>query len=213
GPDGRWSDSTVSRPRRTVARNATSPRSFSAWASRLAKVPDAIPGAAPPTTATALRRRPAVAKIPSTVFPPDTAAANATSPASLSAGIGCRPNPENAPPPGAASPSAAIESIRVPVARKKPSLARPRRSVAKNATCPRELTGATTGRASMLNRSNAPPPGAAWPATATRWGVGDEVTCTAGLTEGDCRRRCAEELCDNWFWLDRRPCWNWGYGG
>jgi hypothetical protein len=41
----------------------------------------------------------------------------------------------------------------------------------------------------------------------------DELTCTAGLTERDCRRRCAEELCDNWFWLDRRPCWNWGYGG
>ncbi len=40
-----------------------------------------------------------------------------------------------------------------------------------------------------------------------------ELTCTAGLTERDCRRRCAEDLCDDWFWLDRRPCWNWGYGG
>ena len=40
-----------------------------------------------------------------------------------------------------------------------------------------------------------------------------ELTCTGDLTERDCRRRCAEELCDDWFWLDRRPCWNWGYGG
>ena len=23
----------------------------------------------------------------------------------------------------------------------------------------------------------------------------------------------AEEFCDDWFWLERRPCWNWGYGG
>jgi hypothetical protein len=20
-------------------------------------------------------------------------------------------------------------------------------------------------------------------------------------------------LCDDWFWLERRPCWNWGDGG
>jgi hypothetical protein len=40
-----------------------------------------------------------------------------------------------------------------------------------------------------------------------------ELTCAADLTERDCRRRCAEDLCDDWFWLDRRPCWNWGYGG
>jgi hypothetical protein len=26
-------------------------------------------------------------------------------------------------------------------------------------------------------------------------------------------RRCAQELCDDWFWLERRSCWNWGYGG
>ena len=33
--------------------------------------------------------------------------------------------------------------------------------------------------------------------------------CTAGLTEPECRRRCDEELCDEWFWKERLPCWNW----
>ena len=37
--------------------------------------------------------------------------------------------------------------------------------------------------------------------------------CTANLTEGDCHRRCDEAACDDWFWKDRLPCWNWGYGG
>ncbi len=41
----------------------------------------------------------------------------------------------------------------------------------------------------------------------------DELRCVADLTERDCKRRCTEELCDDWFWLERRPCWNWGYGG
>jgi hypothetical protein len=40
-----------------------------------------------------------------------------------------------------------------------------------------------------------------------------ELMCTAGLTEPDCRRRCVEAFCDEWFWLERLPCWNWGYGG
>ena len=40
-----------------------------------------------------------------------------------------------------------------------------------------------------------------------------ELMCTAGLTEPECRRRCAEAFCDEWFWLERLPCWNWGYGG
>ena len=40
-----------------------------------------------------------------------------------------------------------------------------------------------------------------------------ELRCVADLAERDCRRRCAEEMCDDWFWLERRPCWNWGYGG
>jgi hypothetical protein len=39
------------------------------------------------------------------------------------------------------------------------------------------------------------------------------LLCTADLTEPDCRRQCDEALCDDWFWKDRLPCWNWGYGG
>src|SRR2546422_3030082 len=38
-----------------------------------------------------------------------------------------------------------------------------------------------------------------------------ELRCVPDLTERDCARRCTEELCDDWFWLERRPCW--GYGG
>jgi hypothetical protein len=33
---------------------------------------------------------------------------------------------------------------------------------------------------------------------------------TADLTLSDCRRRCDEELCDDWFWKERLPCWNRG---
>jgi len=40
-----------------------------------------------------------------------------------------------------------------------------------------------------------------------------ELRCVSDQTEVRCRHRCAEELCDDWFWLERRPCWNWGYGG
>lgn len=43
--------------------------------------------------------------------------------------------------------------------------------------------------------------------------VAGELTCLAETTESQCRRRCADELCDDWFWLERRPCWSWGYGG
>jgi hypothetical protein len=37
--------------------------------------------------------------------------------------------------------------------------------------------------------------------------------CAADMTERACRDRCTGELCDDWFWIERRPCWNWGYGG
>ena len=37
--------------------------------------------------------------------------------------------------------------------------------------------------------------------------------CTADTTEAECRQRCDDELCDSYTWLDRLPCWNWGYGG
>jgi hypothetical protein len=40
-----------------------------------------------------------------------------------------------------------------------------------------------------------------------------ELACVGEVTESDCKRRCTEALCDDWFWLERRPCWNWGYGG
>jgi hypothetical protein len=39
------------------------------------------------------------------------------------------------------------------------------------------------------------------------------VDCLGMLTKPDCDKRCAETFCDDWFWLERRPCWNWGYGG
>jgi hypothetical protein len=39
------------------------------------------------------------------------------------------------------------------------------------------------------------------------------LRCTGDLSETDCRRRCDEALCDDWFWKERLPCWNWGYGG
>jgi hypothetical protein len=43
--------------------------------------------------------------------------------------------------------------------------------------------------------------------------AGTTLQCTADLTERECRRRCDEALCDDWFWRERLPCWNWGYGG
>jgi hypothetical protein len=43
--------------------------------------------------------------------------------------------------------------------------------------------------------------------------MADALQCTANLTEPECRHRCDEALCDDWFWKDRLPCWNWGYGG
>jgi len=39
------------------------------------------------------------------------------------------------------------------------------------------------------------------------------LECAGGLTERACRQRCDEALCDDWFWKERLPCWNWGYGG
>jgi hypothetical protein len=43
--------------------------------------------------------------------------------------------------------------------------------------------------------------------------AGAALQCAADLTERDCRRQCDEAACDDWFWRDRLPCWNWGYGG
>jgi len=42
---------------------------------------------------------------------------------------------------------------------------------------------------------------------------GGTLRCTADLTHDACRRQCDHELCDEWFWKERLPCWNWGYGG
>jgi hypothetical protein len=39
------------------------------------------------------------------------------------------------------------------------------------------------------------------------------LRCTSELSEPECRRHCNEALCDEWFWKERLPCWNWGYGG
>jgi hypothetical protein len=41
----------------------------------------------------------------------------------------------------------------------------------------------------------------------------NRLQCLGVLPERDCARRCTEEFCDDWFWLERRACWNWGYGG
>ena len=43
--------------------------------------------------------------------------------------------------------------------------------------------------------------------------VAGMLRCTGDLREPDCRRQCNEALCDEWFWKERLPCWNWGYGG
>ena len=40
-----------------------------------------------------------------------------------------------------------------------------------------------------------------------------DLTCVGVLTRAECDKRCAEELCDDWFWMERLTCWNWGYGG
>jgi len=40
-----------------------------------------------------------------------------------------------------------------------------------------------------------------------------ELMCTPNLTARQCDLRSKEALCDDWFWKERLPCWNWGYGG
>jgi hypothetical protein len=42
---------------------------------------------------------------------------------------------------------------------------------------------------------------------------GGQLMCTANLTGRECALRCRQALCDEWFWKERLPCWNWGYGG
>ena len=43
--------------------------------------------------------------------------------------------------------------------------------------------------------------------------AGNELMCTERQTERECDLRSKEALCDEWFWKERLPCWNWGYGG
>jgi hypothetical protein len=40
-----------------------------------------------------------------------------------------------------------------------------------------------------------------------------QLDCLGQFPRVECERKCTEALCDDWFWLERRPCWNWGYGG
>ena len=40
-----------------------------------------------------------------------------------------------------------------------------------------------------------------------------ELMCTADLTARECELRSTHAFCDEWFWKERLPCWNWGYGG
>jgi len=76
-------------------------RSFSAGKSRLANVPEAMPGAGWPATATACSVPREATKMPSTVLPFETAVAKTTCPSALTDGIGWRPKPDRVPPPGA----------------------------------------------------------------------------------------------------------------
>jgi hypothetical protein len=41
----------------------------------------------------------------------------------------------------------------------------------------------------------------------------DTTECVGETTESECQERCDYLLCDRYGWLERRPCWNWGYGG
>jgi hypothetical protein len=40
-----------------------------------------------------------------------------------------------------------------------------------------------------------------------------ELKCVGVVTKPACDKQCAEALCDDWFWMERLTCWNWGYGG
>jgi hypothetical protein len=39
------------------------------------------------------------------------------------------------------------------------------------------------------------------------------LKCVGVVTRVECTTQCAEALCDDWFWMERLNCWNWGYGG
>jgi hypothetical protein len=41
---------------------------------------------------------------------------------------------------------------------------------------------------------------------------GERLECLEDASEGECRQRCDDLLCDSYTWRDRLPCWNWGYG-
>ncbi len=43
--------------------------------------------------------------------------------------------------------------------------------------------------------------------------AGHQLMCTANLTVRECDLFSKQALCDEWFWKERLPCWNWGYGG
>ncbi len=43
--------------------------------------------------------------------------------------------------------------------------------------------------------------------------AGGDLMCMANLTGRECALRSRQALCDEWFWKERLPCWNWGYGG
>ncbi len=40
-----------------------------------------------------------------------------------------------------------------------------------------------------------------------------QLKCVGVVTRAECDKQCAEALCDDWFWMERLTCWNWGYGG
>jgi len=40
-----------------------------------------------------------------------------------------------------------------------------------------------------------------------------ELKCVGVVSRAACDKQCAEALCDDWFWMERLTCWNWGDGG
>ena len=76
-----------------------------------------------------------------------------------------------------------------------------------------EMAGALLVVISLAGAQGSAAPGAAALEGACYCRTENRLECLGVLLERDCARRCREDFCDDWFWLERRACWNWGYGG